>query len=477
MRLSVLRERMGRRIEPRVSRRIRSIVPVLLAAAVCWIATGVAHADGFRLLDQGAAATGQGAAFAGQADDPSAIHYNPAGMTQLPRFQIYTGVNLVSGITDFTNTLGQRASGGTEGAVSNPPPSQFYATWSLKGLGLGVLDDLTLGVGLASPFGLQVSYSETGALANVTTHAALPLLDFKPTVAYRVAPWLSLGAGLDIYTFSDLIGDTHAEQKRIAGPEFAFVGIPPGSKLEVNGKDTAVGFNLSVLVTPWRNSDADNKPRLNLGLVYRSAVTLGMNGQFLVNGTPVTKARFDVELPWTLTTALAWWPVRDRAHEWKVEVDVDYVDWSRFKNLDVRLANGGTLPSPQNWSSTYVIMFGTEFKWLTPAGLPGWEFAGRGGYIHSETPVPSNTFGPNVPDADYNLFSVGLGLHCRPPARFLGFIPCGGGGWAPKSFGLDLAYQAVLYDSRTITNNIDPRLNGRWDTTVHVGAIAFRLSF
>ena len=103
--------------------------------------------------------------------------------------------------------------------------------------------------------------------------------------------------------------------------------------------------------------------------------------------------------------------------------------------------------------------------------------AARGGYIHSATPVPSNTFGPTIPDADYNAFSVGFGAHCRPPARFLGFIPCGGDGWAPKSFGVDLAYQAVLYDSRRIRQRRYPRVNGTWDTTTHVGAMSFRLAF
>ena len=53
-----------------------------------------AHGDGFRLLDQGANATAQGAAFSAQADDPSALHYNPAGMTQLPGLQVYAGGNL-----------------------------------------------------------------------------------------------------------------------------------------------------------------------------------------------------------------------------------------------------------------------------------------------------------------------------------------------------------------------------------------------
>src|SRR5262249_48959767 len=164
-------------------------------------------------------------------------------------------------------------------------------------------------------------------------------------------------AGLDIYTFSGLIGDGQAERKQIAGPEFALVGIPPGSTLEVNGVDTAVGFNLSALVTPIRNDDA--KPRLNLGLVYRSPATLNLNGQFEINGVRVSKAKIELNLPWMLTAAVAGWPVRDREHEWKIELDVDYVDWSSFRNLDVRLANGATLPNPEKWSDTYVVMLGT----------------------------------------------------------------------------------------------------------------------
>ena len=47
---------------------------------------------------------------------------------------------------------------------------------------------------------------------------------------------------------------------------------------------------------------------------------------------------------------MAAWPVRDRHHEWKLEMDVDYVDWTSFRNLDVRLAGGTTLPNPQKWS-------------------------------------------------------------------------------------------------------------------------------
>ena len=181
-----------------------------------------------------------------------------------------------------------------------------------------------------------------------------------------------------------------------------------------------------------------------------------------------------------MTSAIAWWPVRNSEHEWKLEVDVDYVDWSSFENLDVRLSNGVTLPLPQNWTATSVVMAGTEFKWLAPSALPGWEIAARGGYIHSTTPVPSKTFGANVPDADYNAFSVGLGLLCRAPGRFAGVLPCGredGPWWSIKAFGLDLSYQAVLNDSRHITTADDPRVNGRWTTTTHIGSVSFRFNF
>ncbi len=44
-----------------------------------------------RVYGQGAAASGMGNAFAAQADNPSALHYNPAGMTQLRGIQMMGG--------------------------------------------------------------------------------------------------------------------------------------------------------------------------------------------------------------------------------------------------------------------------------------------------------------------------------------------------------------------------------------------------
>ena len=48
-------------------------------------------AAGFRLPDQDAAAMGMAGAFVGQADNPSAVWYNPAAMTRLEGTRIERG--------------------------------------------------------------------------------------------------------------------------------------------------------------------------------------------------------------------------------------------------------------------------------------------------------------------------------------------------------------------------------------------------
>src|SRR5512140_1435278 len=52
-------------------------------------------AAGFRLPEAGAKAMGMGFAFTAQADDPSAIYFNPAGLTQLKGQNVMLGVSYV----------------------------------------------------------------------------------------------------------------------------------------------------------------------------------------------------------------------------------------------------------------------------------------------------------------------------------------------------------------------------------------------
>ncbi len=51
---------------------------------------------GFRIADQGAEATARGNAFTATADNPSAVFYNPAGITELSGTRALLGVYGIS---------------------------------------------------------------------------------------------------------------------------------------------------------------------------------------------------------------------------------------------------------------------------------------------------------------------------------------------------------------------------------------------
>jgi len=445
-------------------------VSIIIAVA---ISPDTLYAEAFRIPTQGASATGQAGAFVAQADDPSAIHYNPAGMTQLRGVQFYGGTNLFGGSVSYKGPGGVASHGDLGGSVAIPPPSNLYITAKLRDFGLRALGETTVGLGVTTPFGLNVRYANDAPFSTAVTRAQLPLIDIKPTVAFKLTDDVSIGIGADIYTFASFIGQGKFEQ-HFNNP--GIPGIPPGTPLEVNGNDTAAGFNVSLFYTPLRNHEG--KPLVNIGLVYRSQATLHLNGEFRANGALVANSAATAVLPQIFSGGIAVWPIRNPTREWKLELDVDYAGWKSFRNLDVHLSNGATLPFPENWRNSFLVALGTEHRWLQVPQLADWEVAVRGGYARSQSPIPDATFSPAVPESDYNVVAVGLGMLCKKSATFLGLIPCGRVGKEGRgAIGLDMAYQAVLYESRTIAGNINPTVNGTYRTLIHIGSINVRVNF
>jgi long-chain fatty acid transport protein len=185
-------------------------------------------------------------------------------------------------------------------------------------------------------------------------------------------------------------------------------------------------------------------------------------------------------LPESDTVGLAWWQIRNDQHEWKLEFNMDWVRWNSIRSFDIHQSNGIPLLSPQNWSDSLTYAVGTEYKWLRPSWLPAWDVAMRAGYNRSQTPVPDRNFSPTPPDADVNVLSIGAGFLCGASGKFLGLIACGsdsGGFLTRKALGIDLAYQAVLFEKRTVTGSPDPNVDGTYRTTNHAGSVTARINF
>ena len=436
--------------------------------------TQPAYADGFRNPFHDSAAIAQGNAFAAQADNTSAVFYNPAGMTQLRGIQTAGGAQFVSVNTKFTSPTG--ASTTNSGSVIGlPPPGQFFLTANLRDLGLSALGNLSVGLGIQSLYGFAAKYPTNGPFATSLTFAQLPLIAIKPTLAYKVTESFSVGLGADILTFAPFLGEGQAE-RRFQSPPGS--GFPAGTELELNGNGTTAGLNASFLYSPWRTEDG--KPRLSIAGIWRSQAVLPLNGEFRANGALIANASTAIRLPEVWTGGVALWPVRNQEREWKVEVDLDYVRWQSLQNADVQLSNGATLPSPQQWKNTITVNVGTEYKWLGLTDNQAWDVALRTGYIRSHTPVTDFSFDPAFADNNVNVASVGVGFLCRAGGKFFGIIPCaesGDGFLTKKTMGIDLSYQALVFDARTVTGSPNPTVNGAYHTTQHVGGVTFRVSF
>ena len=453
------------------ARRLKAGRPA--GGALLLLACATAQADAFRIPYQGTAASGQGEAFAAQADDASALYYNPAGLTQLRGMHSSVGVSFVGGQTEFTSQQdGRKYYADFGGTIGFPPPSNYYLVANLGDLGVDIaaLKPLTVGIGLNSPFGLATRWNGTTPFSSIITRARLPLLNIKPTMAYKINDMVSLGFGLDIYTIAGFIGAGGYESRSLQQNGLV--------STELNGDGTVVGYNGSVLFTPLRS--AEGKPVLNVGLVYRTGERLGLSGNYLVNGVSVAKSKSTIVLPEVVSGGLAYWPVRDRLHEWKLEYDMEFVNWSTVQNFGIGLSNGTLINVPQHWHSIYTASFGTEYKWLEAGMLPDWEIALRAGYQHSNTPIPQDTFSPQVADTDWNVVAVGLGFNCKDKGRFFGLVECGNAGNKPltaSSMGLDISFQAYIYDPRHITKNLQPSVEGVYRTSAFVGSINFNLGY
>lgn len=467
-------------MRPTMKKILGGIATAVLFLA-CLAIPDKAQANGFRIFDQSASATGQGSAFTAQADDASAVYYNPAGMTQLPGIQFSGGMLFVGGGTNFKAPSGASATGGFNNSFAYPPPVNLYVTANLKDLGVKALGDTTLGLAIVSPFGISNEYPANGPFATATTSVAFELIDIKPTVAYKLNDQLSFGFGLDVYTFLPFLGQGQAESifNSSGGP-----GLPPaGSRIEINGRDTAIGYNFSTMYTPLRNEDG--KPILNVGFVYRSNTDMNLRGQYMSNGKLLADASTNFSLPAVYTLGVAYWPLRNKDREWKFEIDLDYTGWQNFRNNNVTLSTGSTISAPRHWQNATTLMLGTEHKWLHVDRLPGWEIAARAGYWYAETPVPDATFNPSVPDSNSNSMTLGFGFLCKGQGHFLGFINCSPSseqGFGPKAIGVDVAYRALFYETRTVTGNQAPLalpgvVNGTYNTTLHIGSLNLRVNF
>ena len=170
---------------------MRKSIPshVLLLAMIgfCGVASN-AWGGAIDIPMQSSKAAAQADAFTAQADDPSAIFYNPAGLTQLHGSQVSVGAFYLQPIFHF------KGDNGDNERMNLPTVLPHLYAESDFGL-----DRWRFGLGVNAIDGINEDWGNKGPLRTLVDKAQLSVIDVAPTVAYQVDQHLSLGIAFNIY--------------------------------------------------------------------------------------------------------------------------------------------------------------------------------------------------------------------------------------------------------------------------------------
>jgi long-chain fatty acid transport protein len=346
--------------------------PWLVAVLAPWVGVDV-HALGFRIPNQDAAATARGNAFVATADNPSALYYNPAGISQLEGQQFQVGAHTISVNSDFSGPGGIEA----ESEFEVLPVPQIYYTHQPKG------GPLTYGLGIYVPFGLGLEWPEDVSFRNVALEGRLNYTTVNPVVALQLIPSLSLAVGP---TFN------YAKVKLRQG-----LGLVPDDELYVQGDGFSTGFTAGILWQPH--------PQWSFGASYRSANSVDVDGHTTIKSVPPISGTVStiapLNFPQVVTAGVSFRPTPN----WNVEVNVDWTDWDTLDTVSFEGTGrllGADAQLPLNWESSWLYEFG-----VTRYLRNGWYVST--GYFFSQNSTSETYFNPVVPDTHLHVASLGIG--------------------------------------------------------------------
>jgi long-chain fatty acid transport protein len=366
------------------------LIPAIIAVAF----SGGAYASGFQLSEQSASGIGvANAGAAAAAEDASTIYFNPAGMTYLPEgHSISLATTILDRRTHFTDegtggflnsTLGKPVgdSGGNGGGAHAIPA--IYYSYALT-------SDWRLGFAVNPTFADETNYDNTFAGRYSGLKTSIEVINFNPSVAYKVNDAVSLAFGINYAKAS-----VNFKQATVLG-----AGAVADGTGRLKGDGDGWGYNLGVM---WKI-----QPETRLGFSYRSKIKFNLEGEKIQTGTATRTITADLETPDTASLALH----HQFNDKWAVLADYTWTGWSSLQNLEPVYSDGSRAVAPlrYNFKDTYRVGLGTTYKLNNQWML-------RVGTAYDKNPVPSDEYRTmTVPDADRYWLALGAKWSITPKA-------------------------------------------------------------
>jgi long-chain fatty acid transport protein len=388
-----------------MSRR-RLVYSFLTVVSVLFLSTS-AFGAGFALYEGSARGNVLGAGLVASADDPSAVFYNPAGITQLKGKQVQVGFTAITPMMTV-ETRGVPGLGTVDTDMERNwffPPHAYY-TQQLS-------DKFWLGVGMFSRFGLGTEFSPAWPGRYNSYQATIQTAEINPNIAWKISDTLSVAGGLTVMWFD-------MELKRKVPTAAGDVDA------DLTGDSFGWGLNLALQYKPtdW----------MQAGISYRSRVSQNLEGDAefikpaglpasIFNNTTVSGS---LRLPDMVFAGVNF----NAAKNLTIGGGLYWTRWSTYDKLQINYGNA-ILPGVsqtttlKEWDDVFRWLIGMEWK-----VTENWDL--RLGYAYDTAPEPDNTVDYILPDNDRHMISVGFGYH-------------------KAAWSLDMSYTLMLIKERDYT--------------------------
>jgi long-chain fatty acid transport protein len=342
--------------------RMRGKVSCGAVAVAMTLLAARAMAGGLYLYEVGTPDVGTAAAgYAARAQDASTVLTNPAGMTRLARPELQVGLQALYLDEKFTPDSGTTHSG------PNGDPSAWIPAGSLF-YSHPVTKDLSIGFGMFGNFGLTLEYEDDWVGRYYAKEATLQGLTFMPAVAYRVAPGLSVGAGLGIM-YATLKQTVAIRNAQLFGP------LTDG---ELKLEDHDWGFNGKIGVLYELSGNT------RFGVTYTTETKLKFSPAAEFSGLGpgledflASRGRLDtrLELEMTAPQSVMVSAFHDVTEKLALMANVGWEQWSRFGRLEIGIVDNTTrnLTVDLDYKDTWHGALGAQYRvsepWLLSLGV------------------------------------------------------------------------------------------------------------
>ena len=380
----------------------------LLAASWLAVCPLPALAAGFAIKNQSSLA--QANAFAGATAGAESIGYmffNPAGLTRHDGHRTEIGAAYLVPRVRFedgaaaTVLTGSISGANVQSDVADDAlvPSAYVMT------SLGEAWRAALGIN--APFGQTTDYDPDWIGRYHARHSELSTININPTLAWRLGPSLSIGAGLQVQRIESKL--TNAIDFGTIGAAVGVPGAVPTAQdgeASVEGDDWAFGYNLGIIWSP--------KPATRFGIAYRSRLEHRLSGRArftrdeagIADALTASTGRFvdsDAIAKAALPATLSVGAYHDIDAHWAIMGEVARTNWSDFDELRISFDNPD---EPDN--VTKLAFNDTIFAAIGVTWTPNDAWSVRGGLAFDQGATSDRFRTPRLPGGDRYWLSAGL---------------------------------------------------------------------